>query len=291
MLRSLQTQVAFVALVVCFPALSAAQNGFDFDIDILFLSTFDDTTDANLFGADNDAGWIYTADSTKRLEVQVMNRCPEVSIAEGGGIMRDSLRFSGPSEKVLFYQASPNLSRPQRNWSGTISLWIKPDGEHQDENVECFPLQFFDGDWRHGGFYLRCPSGSPTTIEFGAVSALDKPKHDSPDFDDIAEEQQSQIRIKDAIDNDEWTLVTLTFDGVNPAGRDNSNAHIYLNGELAGKLEHPIDVTWMNPGVSDDEQDAVVFLGVGYAGDMDDFRLYDRNLIPGEVRRLFDAAK
>lgn len=73
----------FLLVALCVPLDSAhAEDSSQINNHLLFHSTFDDMTDVNLFGADNDAGWIYTAESTKRSKVLMYNRCREVSIAK-----------------------------------------------------------------------------------------------------------------------------------------------------------------------------------------------------------------
>ncbi len=57
-----------LCLTFAFLSLATVAQTDDFvhvDSHLSFLSMLDDTTDVNLFGADNNAGWIYTADSQR----------------------------------------------------------------------------------------------------------------------------------------------------------------------------------------------------------------------------------
>ena len=96
------------------------------DAYLLFYSSFDDTTDVNLFGPDNDAGWIYTAESTRRAQVLMNNRCPEVSIAAGEGKLRDCLKFSDRSKQFSFIRRRRILFFPERIGPAR-SAWLKPE--------------------------------------------------------------------------------------------------------------------------------------------------------------------
>lgn len=125
----------------------------------MFHSKFDDTTDVNLFGPDNDAGWIYTADSTRPFSVLMNNRCPSVTIVKSEGRIRDCLNFASTTKDVLFYQASPNLQSPRSDWAGTVSFWLKPRLCRSKANT-CYPIQLCDGNWDHGGFFDRATSSS-----------------------------------------------------------------------------------------------------------------------------------
>jgi hypothetical protein len=266
-----------------------AQDRFDADRSMIFLSTFDSVTDVNLFGADEKGGWIYTAESTERKNVLVQNRCKHVTIAENQGKLGDSLQFSKTSDQVLFYYASANLPRPRNNWAATVSFWLKPDlGEIGPK--ACYPLQFSDGDWTHGGFFVRFPCMDKTVFEFGAVSALDAAEEPVADVDDMPHGQVTLLNIEDApLDRDRWTMVTLTLRGVNPNADEDSVASLYLNGKLAGEVKQPLRFVWMAPGEA--EPDAAMFLGINYIGGMDDLRIYDKELSEKEVRMLPGAAK
>ena len=113
--RIAKVTALLIATLTVMSARTQSQDIQSLDAYLLFYSSFDDTTDVNLFGPDNDAGWIYTAESTRRTQVLMNNRCPEVSIAAGEGKLRDCLKFSDRSKQVLFYQASPNLVLPRKN--------------------------------------------------------------------------------------------------------------------------------------------------------------------------------
>lgn len=269
---------------------SHAQDHFDFDTHILFLSTFDDTTDANLFGFDNDAGWIYTAESTKLESKRMGNHCPEVTIADGAGVMRDSLLFSDVTKGVLYYEATPNLPNPRMAWSGTVCLWLKPD-EYESLEEDVMPLMFFDGDWQNGGFYLRFPKQSPTKLEFGVVTKREKTKDSEFDLSNVEQTRERIIVAKEQpFDADNWKFVAFTYENVNPVGGDPTKVKLYFDGELVDSWEAPIEMGWMHPETADKEREAVVFLGENYTGQMDDFRLYNRALTELQLKLMFDSA-
>lgn len=267
-----------------------AQDPSQVDDHLLFHSTFDDTTDVNLFGPDNDAGWIYTAESTQRANILMLNRCPAVSIAKADGKLGDCLKFADKTKDVLFYQASPNLAAPRKNWAGTMSFWLKPDmARLGPEN--CYPVQLSDGDWNHGGFFVRFPGKRPSTFEFGTVSGGEAAQR-SLWPDGVTEDR----RFVAAIDHtqfatDRWTMVTFTFENVNPAGHDSSVAKLYLNGRLAGQIRQPLYIQWMDPDAPKAERNAAVFLGIQYVGGVDDLRIYNRALSPLTIQILHNVAE
>lgn len=278
--------VAFCYVLDC----AHAQDSSQVNNHLLFHSTFDDTTDVNLFGPDNDAGWIYTAESTGRAKVLMQNRCPAVSIARADGKLGDSLKFTEKTEDVLFYQASPNLAAPRRNWAGTLSFWLKPDLEKLGTE-NCYPVQLSDGDWNHGGFFVRFPGKRPSTFEFGTVSTGNAAQTVlCPQS--VIDGRRSVIAIENArFANDQWTMVTFTFENVNPDGHDTSVANLYLNGHLAGQMRQPLHIKWMDPDTSQAERNAAIFLGINYVGCIDDLRIYDRALSQQRIQMLYKVAE
>ncbi len=282
--------VAFSCVLDCAQAQELSQELSQVDNQLLFHSTFDDTTDVNVFGPDNDAGWIFTAESTKRANVLMLNRCPEVSIAKGDGTTGDCLKFADKTKNVLFYKASPNLAAPPRNWGGTVSLWLKPDISRIGTE-DCYPIQLTDGDWNHGGLFVRFPGTIPSTFEFGTVSEVDAAQTVfCPNG--VPEDRRSVTSIENAqFANDRWTMVSFTFEDVNPDGQDSSVAKVYLNGELASQMRQPLHIKWMNPNTPSAERNAAVFLGINYVGSIDDLRIYDRALSQQDIQLLHKLAE
>lgn len=282
-------------LIVCLLSIGAttptsAEDHFHPDDHLLFLTTFDDTVDVNLFGRDNDAGWIYTAESTKRVTTLMMNRCESVTIAKGEGKLRDCLRFAEKTRRVLFYQASPNLPLPKHNWSGSIAFWLKPNMTRLGPQAS-YPLQWCDGDWERGGFFLRFPNVSRGRFQFGVVTA--KPEGGNPEAAGRLELGQLPAKSSRIVSieyapfaSDKWTAVAFTFDGVNVDGPGVSTARLYLDGRLVGQISAPLRIEWMHPDQRNVEQDAAVFLGINYVGDIDDLRIYNKALMPREIQLL-----
>lgn len=285
-------KVTFVLLVAFCVMLgyAHAQDSSQVDDHLLLHSTFDDTTDLNLFGADNDAGWIHTAESTRRVKVLTHNQCPAVSIARDDGKIGDCLKFAKKTTNVLFYQASPNLVPPRRNWSGTMSFWLKPDLERLGSE-NCYPVQLSDGDWNHGGLFVRFRGERPLKFEFGTVTGGDVAQAVHC-LDGVKEDLRTVTAIESTrFAKDEWTMVTLTFENVNPDGHDTSVARLYLNGDLAGQIRRPLHIKWMEPDALKAGQNAAVFLGINYVGSVDDLRIYDRALPQQTIHMLYKVAE
>lgn len=274
----------------CMAGRTYGQETHQVDDHLLFHSTFDDTTDVNLFGPDNDAGWIYTADSTRRFRVLMNNRCPSVTIAKSEGKIRDCLNFASTTKNVLFYQASPNLESPRRDWSGTVSFWLKPRLSRSKSDT-CYPIQLCDGNWDHGGFFVRFCGKPSSAFELGTVSGRNVGQL-MPFPEDVAEEQCSTLTVDTAlVPNDQWTMVSFTFENINSSRREGSIVKLYLNEKLAGEIRKPLRINWMEPDSLEGEPNAAVFLGINYVGCVDDLRIYHRSLTGARIKMLYQAAQ
>ena len=81
-----------------------------------------------------------------------------------------------------------------------------------------------------------------------------------------------------------WTHVAITFDRFN-TGQPDGEARLYLDGRPQGTVSGRNQVyTW-------DPDQAVIFLGLGYAGLMDDLMVFDRPLSAEEVEQLAEIAR
>ena len=261
------------------------------DVALAFESNFADTTDANLFGYPDEGGWIWTAESVKRESPLVMNRRPDVTIAKDEGVHRDCLRFGKKATDVLYYLMNPSLRRPMKNWSGAVTFWIKPDVEKIGASTS-YPLQFFDGDWSHGGFFIRLPGSKTNSIELGMVSADATSTQRLLTPEAISSNHHTVISLNDApIASDRWTFLTLTFENANPVDNGTSLIKLYIDGELRGQTRRLLKIDWMDPDAAGPKPDSAMFLGIDYVGDIDEFRVYDRAIAEEQILAIRDVAE
>lgn len=260
------------------------------DSALSFESNFADTTDANLFGYPDEGGWIYTAESVERKTRLMQSRRADVTIAEGQGIRGDCLRFGQKSSDVLFYLMNPSLRRPTKNWSGAVTFWIKPDFQKIGARAS-YPLQFFDGDWNRGGFFVRLPGTKTNAIEVGVVSADTTAAQRLLTPEEVSPKHHTVISINDApIASDRWTFLTITFENANPSGEGSSLTKLYIDGELRWQTRRLLKINWMDPDTAGPKPDAAAFLGIDYIGDMDEFRVYDRAISKEQILAIRDEA-
>ena len=73
------------------------------DSGLVFHSSFDDVTDANLSTGD---GFMFYADSTKRKLPSLERAGHDSEILKGEGLRRDALRFHSKSDRIAYYHGN-----------------------------------------------------------------------------------------------------------------------------------------------------------------------------------------
>ncbi len=240
---------------------------------LIFHATFDQTTDANLFG---DDGWIYTAESASRKTIRKGNHCKEATIIKGAGISGDCLRFSAESRKILFYKANGNDLEPRPNWSGTVSFWLKLDpNKDLRQGSYCDPIQITQRKWNDGAMWVDFDTTTPRTFRLGTFSDLNKWNPKNQKLDAMPEVKIPRATVNNPpFSREKWTHVLFTFSDVNSTTNKKSKAKLYLNGKLAGTINQKLEFSWTQP--LKDHAEPALMIGINYVGDLDELAIYDR---------------
>jgi hypothetical protein len=262
-------------------ALAAEPAKIDLAGALVFHAAFDSTLDANISRGD---GRIYTAGSLERKEVREGNQRADVSIAQGAGRHGDALRFSGVSNQVLFYKAEAIGYRP-RDWEGTVSFWLKLNPDKDLQPGYCDPLQITERAWNDAAFFVDFDKDLPRDFRLGVFSDYAKWNPADTPWDEIPVDERPMVVVKrPPFSGDEWTHVAFTFRNVNAADDSPGAASLYLNGDLQGTLERPLNFTW-------DADKAAIMIGIQYIGDFDDLAVFNKALTAEEIGRLRDLPR
>src|SRR5690349_21772676 len=104
-------------------ALAYAAYAADWRKEVVFRATFDGSLDARIAAGDPK---IYNAPSYKEQTAAKPGiDGADVRQAKGEGRSGDALRFVKKNTRAVFYKAQGNLPFDAKNWSGTISFWLK----------------------------------------------------------------------------------------------------------------------------------------------------------------------
>lgn len=226
---------------------------------------------------------IQSAATLDRKEVQLGEQIPEVSLVKDGRL-GGAVKFSSKSQQVLFYSAAQLGYRP-KDWSGTISVWMKLDPDADLEPGYCDPIQFTPRAWNDACFFVDFDKDLPRAFRLGVFPDIKSWNPRNVAWDDIASAARPMITVeRPDFSSESWTHVCMTWEHAN--SEQAGLAKLYLNGKLQGSLRRSMHFTWSADEVS---KHAALMLGIYYVGLMDDLRVYDHSLSEAEIRRLASA--
>ena len=248
---------------------------------LTFHASFDGKIDATHADGDPALHW---APSLKERQDAKAGLPPggEVQHAPGAGRFGDALRFTKRKSPLMFFRGLRNMPYEASDWDGTVSFWLRVDPQADLETGFCDPVQITPRAWNDAAFFVEFEK-RPGSIPFrlGAYADLDVWNRAKRKFEDIPMEERPLVSVANPpFSGSRWTHVVFTFERFN-TGRADGVAKLYLNGELRGTLSpREQTFTW-------DPERAVIALGLGYIGLLDELSIFGRSLDPAEVRTLY----
>jgi Concanavalin A-like lectin/glucanases superfamily len=268
-----------LCLLVCIAALAsrAAAQSPRATNALTFHAGFDGGADAD-FGAGDRR--IYTAPNYKAQSEAVPGLAnPDVEIAKGAGRKGDALRFKKKNVHAIFFKAGKNVAFDERNWTGTISFWLRLDPDKELEPGFCDPIQVTDKAYNDSAIWVDFTKDEkPRHFRLGVFGALaswnpeNTPSDKTPKFS-----SRLVVVQKPPFTAGRWVNVAITYSGL---GSGKGQAQLYLNGESMGRTP-PIEekLQW-------DLSKAAIRLGVNYVGLFDELAIYNRELTAAEIGEL-----
>jgi hypothetical protein len=244
-----------------------------------FAATFDRGLDADW--ARGDAR-IHSATAINRQEARVGLGGPGVDRPAVGGRSGGALRFTQENQRVVYYPAKDNFPyRATGGWSGTISYFLSLDPEKDLPESWSDPLQITERAWNDAAFWNDFTKDDrPRKFRLGVLADLKVWNPDNQDFDLLPDAEKPAVVVdRPPFAAGEWTHVLVTFERFN-TGLPNGEARLYLNGKLQGVVkDRNQQYTW-------DPDKTAIFLGLSFAGLIDDVMLFDRALSEEEIQWL-----
>lgn len=280
MSRAIAYGSAFLAILAFLPAAAADEQALR--RSLTFHAGFDGGVAATV--ARGDAA-LYTADENRERLVEGM-RTDDVVLAAGRGKFGDALEFRRPSDSILLYRAAKNFPYSQRNWSGSVSLWLSLDPDRDLQPGFADPIQITDKTWNNASFFVDFTRDErPRHFRLGVFPDLGVWNPDGVDWEAFPVERRPMAGVdRPPFARGKWTHVAFTFSRFN-TGSDAAIATLYLDGRRVGRIDRRVQTfTW-------DETEAVIMLGLSYVGLMDEVALFDRELTDKEVAELYALAR
>ena len=251
---------------------------------LTFHAAFDGNVDAGRAAGDPK---LYSA-STMKARDQATPGLPasgEVLHARGEGRVGDALRFTRRKSPFVFFRAAGNVPYKKQDWSGTVSFWLKVDPAKELETGFCDPVQITPRAWNDAAFFVEFEK-RPESIPFrlGVYADLEVWNPTKRKFEEIPAAERPLVTVENPpFGAGKWTHVAFTWERFN-TGRPDGTARLYLDGSPRGVLSSRLQTfTW-------DPEAAVIGLGLGYIGALDELSVFDRALEESEIRALHGLA-
>lgn len=276
------TGLVFTAILASPPAGGQEALSETLRRSLTFAVTFD-----NGFHADFARGdaTLYSSMSMERKEIDPTFNAPEITRQAAGARSGMALKFTKENKKSIFYKVQQNLPyMPDKAWSGSVSYFLKlnPEKELPDNYVD--PLQITEKAWNDAAFWNDFTKDDrPRKFRLGVLADLKVWNPENKDFDKLPDTEKPAVVVhQPPFQADQWTHILITFENFN-TGRTDGSAKLYINGILQGEVKGRNQKYTWNP------EKAVIFLGLNYAGLMDDVMIFDRPLTPAEAALLAQA--
>ncbi|HET6409953.1 MAG TPA: LamG domain-containing protein [Chthoniobacteraceae bacterium] len=240
---------------------------------LLMYTSFDGKLDADVAAGDAK---LYTAETGDRKEAKA-------GLPEGGLVLHEdgALRFTKKMKPVVFFRGEENLGYQVKDWTGSLSVWLKLDPDKDLEPGYCDPLQFVAQGWGDGNMFIEFSKDhTPRHFRYAIQPVT---KHWNPtgaQWEAIPEPERPMVAVqKPPFTSDRWTHVVFSFGNVN-SGKKDGWGRLYLNGELQGEFKN-LDATFKW-----DVAQSALTLGLSYVGLLDDLAVFNRPLTDAEVKAI-----
>lgn len=206
---------------------------------------------------------------------------PPLAIAKGEGRFGDALDFTLENTHVVFYKAEKNVAYSTKDFSGTLSFWLKLDPQRIPQTYTD-PIQLTDKDYSNSAIWVDFTKNDvPSDFRLGIFG--DQKVWDKKNLKGASEEFFWRLLkiVKPPFSSDKWTHVVASWEGINTD--QIARGKLYFDGKFQGEtgaITEPF--VWDLP-------EATIRLGTGpFVGMFDDIAMFDRSLTDEEVRKLYE---
>jgi hypothetical protein len=201
-------------------------------------------------------------------------------LSPGDGLRGGALKFTAKDASPIFFQGKDNLAYRDRDWQGTVSLWLRLDPEVDLEPGYCDPIQITPRQWNDAAFFVDFDeAGDPRDFRLGAFADL---KVWNPSGADVPESKRPLLPVTSPpFGREKWTHVAFTWTGFN-RGDDSAVATLYLDGEPKGTIKG-----WNQQFTWGEGEECRIQVGLNYIGLFDELSCFDRALSDAEIAHLF----
>src|SRR5688572_31284268 len=248
-------------------------------------ASFDKTGDADFARGDPK---IYTAEERNKRDAAASGLpAPDLArIAPGEGKFGSALEFQKKIKPQVFFRGGDNIGYKPRNWSGSMSFWMRLDPDKDLEPGYCDPVQLVGQAWNEGNMFVEFSKDHmPRHFRFAIMAVTKFWNPNNRKWEEIPEPERPMTAVhQPPFRRDRWTHVLVTFANIN-SGVADGRGTLYLDGKKQGAFNG-----WNNTFNWDVSKSALT-LGLAYVGFLDDLAVFDRELTEEEVRAVHSLPK
>ncbi len=203
-----------------------------------------------------------------------------VLVAEGGRF-GGALHFPKKGTTRPSYRGEGVLGYNDKDWSATVSLWLRLTPDEDLEPGYCDPIQIVGDDTKKGFVFLEWSKDhSPRYFRYAIRPLIELWDPEGLGWEVVPKETRPVVELKAApFSRDRWTHAVFTLERIN-AGKGTSAGTLYLDGKKQGRIENFDLVFGWDPSA------VLIVLGAAYVGHIDDLAAFDRALTEEEVATL-----
>lgn len=210
----------------------------------------------------------------------------ELKLIPDGGRHGGAIQFPKKGSTRPTYRGEGVLGYNDKEWSASVSLWLKLSPDEDLEPGYCDPIQIVGDDTKKGFIFLEWSKDhNPRYFRYAIRPRIELWDPEGLGWEVVPEPKRPMVQLKTApFSRDRWTHAVFTLDRIN-AGKDVNAGSLYLDGKKQGEIKG-FDLTfgW-------DPAAVMLVLGAAYVGQIDELAVFDRVLSDQEVKVLHSLEK
>jgi hypothetical protein len=207
----------------------------------------------------------------------------QVKLAADAGRFGGALHFPRKGTYRPSFKNGGVLGYNARQWSATVSVWLRLNPDQDLEPGYCDPIQIVGDDSKKGFIFLEWSKDeTPRYFRYAIRPLFAIWNPNNLQWADIPFEKRPMVQVARApFSREKWTHVVFTLENINDKTRPR-RGKLYLNGKLQGAIEKwDLTIDW-------DPDRVLLVLGASYVGYMDDLAVFERALTDAEVGRVYE---
>ena len=247
---------------------------------LVFHAPFDQSPDAVVGGGDRRFQTGPKWEAPRKTEAGLPTN-GAVWIDPHAGRHGGALRFERKISEVVGFRVPGNFPWKPTAWSATVSFWLRTTPEIDIPKEYSDVIQITSKAWDDASLFVEfTPDDNPKHLRLGTYADKKVWNPEGRDWGKMPLSEKPLIVLtKPPFRREEWHQVVFTCENFN-TGKPDGRVALYIDGQPVGRLsDRQHTYTWNG-------DDAVMMLGLGYTGWMDDLAVFNRALSAEEVRVL-----